>query len=60
MPARWMVVAGAAIAGAIAGLLVGWSLWGAGVDASGLSIVLMLAGLPLYWWTRRSLNTQPH
>lgn len=30
MPARWMVVAGAAIAGAIAGLLVGWSLWGAG------------------------------
>jgi basic amino acid/polyamine antiporter, APA family len=32
-----------------------WSLWGAGLEASGLSIVLMLAGLPLYWWARRSL-----
>lgn len=41
---------------ALLGLVFGvWSLWGAGVDASGLSIVLMLAGLPLYWWTRRSL-----
>ena len=30
-----------------------WTLWGAGVAASGLSLVLMAAGLPLYWWARR-------
>lgn len=30
-----------------------WTLWGAGLDASGLSLLLMLAGLPLLWWTRR-------
>ena len=29
-----------------------WTLWGAGVGVSALSIVLMAAGLPLYWWTR--------
>ena len=65
----WLYLACAAVAlkrkiavpFALLGLVFGvWSLWGAGVDASGLSIVLMLAGLPLYWWTRRSLNTQPH
>jgi APA family basic amino acid/polyamine antiporter len=65
----WLYLACAAVAlkrkiavpFALIGLVFGvWSLWGAGVDASGLSIVLMLAGLPLYWWTRRSLNTQPH
>jgi basic amino acid/polyamine antiporter, APA family len=32
-----------------------WSLWGAGWDISLLSILIMLAGLPLYWWARRSL-----
>lgn len=31
-----------------------WTLWGAGIGASGLSIVLMVSGLPLYIWTRRS------
>jgi basic amino acid/polyamine antiporter, APA family len=31
-----------------------WSLWGAGFEAGGLSIILMLSGLPLYWWARRS------
>ncbi|HMS20664.1 amino acid permease [uncultured Sphingorhabdus sp.] len=60
----WLYLACAAVAlkrkiavpFAVLGLVFGiWSLWGAGVDASGLSIVLMLAGLPLYWWTRRSL-----
>ena len=30
------------------------TLWGAGIVASGLSLVLMVAGLPLYWWARRS------
>lgn len=30
-----------------------WTLWGAGWAASGLSLVLMLSGLPLYVWTRR-------
>jgi APA family basic amino acid/polyamine antiporter len=30
-----------------------WTLWGAGLSVSGLSLVLMLAGLPLYWWARR-------
>ncbi|MCI4590184.1 amino acid permease [Sphingobium sp. BYY-5] len=30
-----------------------WTLWGAGVAASGSSILLMLAGLPFYWWARR-------
>ncbi|MGC1470345.1 MAG: amino acid permease [Sphingorhabdus sp.] len=60
----WLYLACAAVAlkrkiavpFALLGLVFGvWSLWGAGLDASGLSIVLMLAGLPLYWWTRRSL-----
>jgi basic amino acid/polyamine antiporter, APA family len=47
---------GIAIPFAIAGLIFGvWSLWGAGWEAGGLSILLMLAGLPLYWWARRSL-----
>lgn len=30
-----------------------WTLWGAGVEASGWSLVLMGAGAPLYWWARR-------
>lgn len=35
-----------------------WTLWGAGLAASGLSFVLMAAGLPLLWWTRRSAPPQ--
>lgn len=35
-----------------------WTLWGAGVEASGLSLVLMLSGLPLYWWSRRGSAQQ--
>lgn len=31
-----------------------WTLWGAGIVASALSLVLMLAGLPIYAWARRS------
>lgn len=39
---------------ALLGLVFGvWSLWGAGIEVSGWSIILMLAGLPLYWWARR-------
>jgi APA family basic amino acid/polyamine antiporter len=30
-----------------------WTLWGAGLVASGSSILLMGAGLPFYWWARR-------
>ena len=43
-----------AIPTALAGGAFGiWSLVGAGWDATGLSLVLMVAGLPLYWWARR-------
>jgi APA family basic amino acid/polyamine antiporter len=45
------VVRGWALIGAAYSL---WTLWGAGVQASGLSLVLMLAGLPLFWWARRT------
>ncbi len=31
-----------------------WTLWGAGLDASALSLVLMAAGLPVWWWVRRA------
>lgn len=30
-----------------------WAMWGAGAEAVGYSVVLMLAGLPLWWWARR-------
>jgi APA family basic amino acid/polyamine antiporter len=30
-----------------------WTLWGAGLSISGASLLLMLAGFPLYWWARR-------
>jgi hypothetical protein len=34
---------------AIAGLAFSiWAMWGAGIEASGLSLVLMLTGLPVY------------
>lgn len=31
-----------------------WALWGAGLDISAMTLGLMAAGLPLYWWTVRS------
>ena len=31
-----------------------WTLWGAGIGVSALSLILMVAGLPLYAWTRYS------
>jgi len=36
-----------------------WTLWGAGIEASGWSLVLMLAGLPLYWWAKRESRGTP-
>ncbi len=30
-----------------------WTLWGAGLIASGSSFLLMVGGLPIYWWARR-------
>lgn len=47
---RLRIARGFALPGAAYAL---WTLWGAGWEASGWSLVLMLAGLPLYWWTRR-------
>jgi APA family basic amino acid/polyamine antiporter len=44
------IARGLAAIGAVYAL---WTLWGAGLDASGLSLVLMLAGLPLWWLSRR-------
>lgn len=63
----WLYLACAAVAlkrriampFAVAGILFGiWSLWGAGLEASGWSVVLMFAGLPLYWWARRKADPQ--
>lgn len=47
---RFRVALPAAMIGAVYAL---WTLWGAGWQASGLSLMLMALGFPLYWWTRR-------
>lgn len=47
---RMNVARGFALLGAVYSV---WTLWGAGVEASGWSLVLMAAGLPLYWWGKR-------
>ena len=47
---RFRVVMPAAVIGLGYAL---WTLWGAGVVASGSSIILMVAGLPFYWWAQR-------
>lgn len=44
-----------ALAGGAFGI---WSLVGAGWEATGLSLLLMAAGLPLYWWTRRDRSAE--
>jgi len=36
-----------------------WTLWGAGVEASALSFVLMFVGLPFWWWAKREKRAQP-
>ena len=35
-----------------------WTLWGAGLVASGSSLLLMLAGLPFYAWARRERHSK--
>ena len=41
-----------AIPVALAGLAYAmWTLWGAGIGVSAMSLILMIAGLPLYIWT---------
>ncbi len=40
-----------AVIGAIYAL---WTLWGAGIGASGLSFLLMATGIPMLWWSRRT------
>lgn len=53
-----------AVWAAAVGLAFGvWALWGAGGEASGWSLVLMLTGLPVWWWGWRSvgaLETNPN
>lgn len=51
---RFRVVVPAAIIGLGYAL---WTLWGAGIEASGSSILLMLAGFPFYLWARRERQT---
>ncbi|TIX52113.1 amino acid permease [Alteraurantiacibacter aquimixticola] len=34
-----------------------WTLWGAGLEASGWSLALMVAGLPLWWLVRREARS---
>jgi len=48
---RWLAVVGLSYAL--------WTLWGAGMWGSGLSLVLMAAGLPIYWWARRERAVAP-
>ncbi|MFZ1742351.1 MAG: amino acid permease [Pontixanthobacter sp.] len=49
---RMNVARGFALLGAVYAV---WTLWGAGIEASGWSLVLMAAGLPLYWWGKREV-----
>ncbi|WP_255700816.1 APC family permease [Novosphingobium kaempferiae] len=37
----------------VGGLYALWMLWGAGIGPSGMSFILMAAGLPIWLWTRR-------
>lgn len=36
-----------------------WALWGAGAEAGGLSLVLMLTALPLYWLRGKAMVAAP-
>jgi basic amino acid/polyamine antiporter, APA family len=38
----------------LGGIYALWTLLGAGIDASGLSLILMLTALPIYLWMRRN------
>ena len=48
------LVRGAALIGLAASC---WVLWGSGLVPLGLSVVLMLTALPLYWLARRAAIT---
>lgn len=63
----WLYLACAAsalrlkVATPVAALGVGyalWTLWGAGLNISAMTLILMVAGLPLYFWAVRSPTTQ--
>ena len=49
----------ARIIAGIGGLYALWTLWGAGTDASGLSLILMLTAVPFYLWMRRATQLSP-
>ncbi len=51
---RFKVAVPAALVGVVYSL---WTLWGAGLVASGSSFLLMAAGFPLYIWARRERRT---
>jgi APA family basic amino acid/polyamine antiporter len=44
--------------GVVGALYALWTLWGAGLEASGLSLLLMFSGLPIYWLARRELAAE--
>lgn len=48
---RLRVCRALALPGAVFAL---WTLWGAGIGASGMSFILMALGLPVWLWTRHS------
>ena len=52
---KFRVAVPAALLGAAYSL---FALWGAGIGTSLLSIVLMVSGLPILWWCRRSATAQ--
>ncbi len=50
------IARGAAAIGLAFGL---WAMWGSGLEAAGLSLLLMLTALPLYWLRSAALAEQP-
>ncbi|MCB2089682.1 MAG: amino acid permease, partial [Sphingomonadaceae bacterium] len=50
--AAWKMKVGRSFA-LLGGVYALWTLWGAGLEASGWSLVLMAGGLPLWWWAKR-------
>ncbi|WP_313439247.1 amino acid permease [Novosphingobium sp.] len=44
----------ARVPAAIGAVYAVWTLWGAGIGASGMSFVLMALGLPIWLWLRRN------
>jgi APA family basic amino acid/polyamine antiporter len=44
---------GGRIAGGASALFVAWLSYGLGLEANAWALVLLLAGVPVYWWVRR-------